>query len=80
MLTSIHVKFIFDSACLSASFSGESRPSDKAGKGGGGGESGHPDPEIRGAVSKNCFWSFGPQFGLKIRGPSPTPGSKFGRQ
>ena len=32
-LTSIDVKFIFDCECLSASFSGESRPSDKGGGG-----------------------------------------------
>ena len=36
------------------------------------GEPGHPGPEIRGGgVSKNFFRPFGPQFGLKIRGPSP---------
>ena len=36
---------------------------------------GHPDPEIRGGggggggqSSRNFFWPFGPQFGLKIRG------------
>ena len=38
-----------------------------------------PDLQIRGgAVSKNFFWSFGPQFGLKIRGagpPGPSPRS-----
>ena len=32
---------------------------------------GHPDPEIRGVVPKNCFREFGPQFGLKIRGEAP---------
>ena len=42
-------------------------------KGGGG----HPDPEIRGGpgLQKNFFRPFGPQFGLKIRGPDPSPGS-----
>ena len=51
-------------------FSGESRPSDRAGGGG------HPDPEIRrgGAVSKNIFRLFGPQFWLKIRGGGGTHG------
>ena len=44
---------------------------------------GYPDPEIKGkggagggAVSKNVFRSFGPQFGLKFKGgPGPSPGS-----
>ena len=46
--------------------SGEYRPSDKGGRGGGG--SGHPDPEIRGSgLQKNCFWPFGPHFGRKMR-------------
>ena len=31
-------------------YSGESRPSDDGEGGGGSGEGGHPDPEIRGAV------------------------------
>ena len=36
------------------------------------GEPGHPDPEIRGGgLKKKSFRPFGPQFGLKIRGPSP---------
>ena len=41
---------------------------------GGGGGSGHPDPEIRSGQSpKNFFRPFGPQFGLKIRGAPPRP-------
>ena len=53
------------------------RPSDKGG-------SGHPDPEIAAegrGLKKNFFRSFGPQFGLKIRGdrpPGPSPGSVTG--
>ena len=46
------------------------------GGGGGGGKGrrlGHPDPEIRGAVSKFFFWPFGPQFDLKIRGGPRSP-------
>ena len=40
--------------------SGRSRPSDN---GGGGGEGGHPDPQVRGdGLPKNFFRSFGPQF------------------
>ena len=36
------------------------------------GEPGHPGPEIRGGGSQKTFFRpFGPQFGLKIRGPSP---------
>ena len=36
------------------------------------GESGHPGSEIRGGGSQKTFFRpFGPQFGLKIRGPSP---------
>ena len=36
---------------------------------GGGGGVGHPHPEIRGRRSQRIFFrSFGPQFGLKIRG------------
>ena len=48
--------------------SGGSRPSDK-----GVGEGGHPDPEIwgGGSLKKSFFRSFGPQFGLKIRGAGP---------
>ena len=42
--------------------------SDRQIRGWGGGVGGHPDPEIRGAVSKKIFWPLGPQFGLKIRG------------
>ena len=42
------------------------------GGGGKGRRLGHPDPEIRGAVS-NFFWPFGPQFGLKIRGGPRSP-------
>ena len=36
-------------------------------------EPGHPGPEIRGGggSQKTFFRPFGPQFGLKIRGPSP---------
>ena len=43
--------------------SSESQPSDKGG-------GGHTDPEIRGAgrCQENLFWSFGSQFGLKMRG------------
>ena len=41
---------------------------------GGGGKSGHPDPEIRGEQStKNFFRPFGPPFGLKIRGGGGPP-------
>ena len=54
---------------------GESRPSDK----GGGGEGGHPDPQMGGGeVSKKIFRPLGSQFDLKIRGggpPGPSPGS-----
>ena len=38
------------------------------------GEPGHPGPEIRGGgggSQKTFFRPFGPQFDLKIRGPSP---------
>ena len=47
---------------------------------GGGGGSGHPDPEIIGVgrSKKNFFRPLGPQFGPKIRGadpPGPSPGS-----
>ena len=46
---------------------------------GGGGGRRHSDPEIRGGqFPKNFFWSFGPQFGLKLRGagpPGPSPRS-----
>ena len=39
-----------------------------------GGGPGHPDPEIKGGgVSKKCFRSFGPQFGLKIKGGGQAP-------
>ena len=57
------------SHALMISCSGGSRPSDKGGKGGGG----HPDPKIRevGSLKENYLWPFGPQFGLKIRDPSP---------
>ena len=55
------------------------QPSDKAG-------AGHPDPKIRGwgrgAASKKIVRSFGPHFGLKIKGrpgpPGPSPGSATG--
>ena len=50
-------------------YSGGSRPSDKAGGGGGEG-GGQPDPEISGGpgLQKKFFLLFGPHFGLKIRG------------
>ena len=60
-------------------FSGESRPLDKGGRG-----HGHSDPEIRGGggSQKHFFWPFGLQFGLKIMGggggagpPGPSRGS-----
>ena len=38
------------------------------GRGGGGGRSSRPGDKGAGAVSKNLFGPFGPQFGLKIRG------------
>ena len=63
------------------------RPSNKGGGGGGGS---HPDPEIRGVVSKKLFCGpFGPQFGLEImeiRGgggggvAGPFPGSAHVRE
>ena len=61
-------------------FNSRSRPSDN----GGGGVSGHPDPEIGRGQSQNFFSPFGPQFGLKIRvgrggGPSLDPPLKFSR-
>ena len=61
-------------------FNSRSRPSDN----GGGGVSGHPDPEIGRGWSQNFFSPFGPQFGLKIRvgrggGPSLDPPLKFSR-
>ena len=67
---------ILSSTSTSQIPSGEFRPSDKGGGGGGGGGS-HPDPEKRGrpSLQKKFFWSFGPQFGLKIRGAGPSPGS-----
>ena len=35
----------------------------------GGWSVGHSDPETSGGpISKNFFWPFGPQFGLKMRG------------
>ena len=38
------------------------------------GEHGHPDPEIRGGVSKKKFFlPFGPQIGLKIRDGRAPP-------
>ena len=38
------------------------------------GEPGHPDPEIRGGVSKKKFFlPFGPQIGLKIRDGRAPP-------
>ena len=40
----------------------------------GGGEGGHPDPEIGGEAPKNFFWPFGSQFGQKIRGAPGYPG------
>ena len=43
-------------------------------RGRGGGEGGvHPDPELRvgGSRLQIFFWLFGPQFGLRIRGPWP---------
>ena len=47
--------------------SGGSRPSDK-------GRPGHPDPEISGgALKKDFFRLFGPQFGLRIRGGWAPP-------
>ena len=42
------------------------------------GGGGHPDPKISGGASlkTKCFWPFGPQFGLIIRGvQGPSPGS-----
>ena len=61
--------FILEKTMVSVS--GGSRPGDNGGPG-------HPDPEIKwggggGAVSKNFFRLFGPQFGLKIRAPPPAP-------
>ena len=53
-------------------FSGESRPSDKGGGGGGF----HPDPEIRGgegSQKKFFFRTCGPQFGIKVRGEGWVP-------
>ena len=47
-------------------------------EGGGGGVSGHPDPEIRGGPISIFFRPLGPQFGVKVRGggpPGPSPGS-----
>ena len=39
-----------------------------------GGGGGHPDPEIRGAVLKTFFLTFGSQFGPKLTGrPGPLP-------
>ena len=58
-----------EACCKLAYHSGESRPSDK-GEGGG-----HPDPEMRGEVSKTFFRPFGPQFDLKIRQGGGPPGA-----
>ena len=66
--------------------SSQSKLPDNDGGGGGGGAAlggnDHPDPEMRGAASKNFFRPFGPQFSLKIRGGAggsgPSPGSANG--
>ena len=59
--------------CRCICCSGGSRPSGKAG----GGEGGHPDPEISGgdSLQKHFFQPLWPQFGLKIRGGAGPPGS-----
>ena len=50
-------------------------------RGGGGGEGGHPDPKIRGAVLKNFFSTFQASVWSKNNGgarapaPGPSPGS-----
>ena len=60
--------------------SGRSRPSDEGGGGGG-----HPDPEIRGAVSKKYISAFRPSVWSKDKGGGggagphgPSPGSVTG--
>ena len=65
--------FVPELISLNSCFSGGSRPSDN---GGGGWEAGYPDPEIRRGQSpkKKICPPFGPQFGLKIRCPDPSPG------
>ena len=47
------------------------------GRGGGVGGHSHSEPEIRGrgSLKTNFFRPLGPQFGLKIRGGHPSPGS-----
>ena len=52
-------------------------PDLQIGGGGGEGESGHSDSEVRGAVKKNFFWPFGHDFGLKIRGDQPLQSKKL---